>query len=109
MTSGAIGANTRQYVVNLTGVSNAQTITVNLTNVTDSLGNSSSAVPATMGLLLGDTNGNGSVSASDIGQTKAQSGQAVTGANFRTDVNVSGTISAADIGLVKSKSGTSLP
>ena len=80
VTSDAIvSTNARQPVVDLTGVSNAQTITVNLTNVTDSLGNSSDAVPAAMGLLLGDTNGNGSVSASDIGQTKAQSGQAAGG------------------------------
>ena len=72
-------------------------------------GTNTSNVATPISVLLGDTNGNGSVSASDIGQTKAQSGQAVTAANFRTDVNISGSISAADIGLVKSKSGTSLP
>ena len=62
-----------------------------------------------MGVLVGDTNGDGSVNASDIGQTKAQSGNAVTGSNFREDVKVDGNINASDIGLVKSKSGTSLP
>jgi len=41
---------------------------------------------------------------------KAQSGQAVTGSNFRLDVTANGgSISASDIGLVKSKSGTQLP
>ncbi len=59
-----------------------------------------------MAVLVGDTNGNGSVTASDIGQTKAQSGQPTTAANFRTDVNASGSITASDIGLVKSMSGT---
>jgi hypothetical protein len=107
--SGAIGADPRQYVVNLTGVSNAQRITVSLTNVTDSLGNSSSAVPATMGVLLGDTTGNASVNAGDVAQTKGQSGQAVTAANFREDVNANGSINAGDVALVKSKSGTVLP
>ena len=62
-----------------------------------------------MAILVGDTNGNGSVTASDIGQTKAQSGQPTTAANFRTDVNANGSITASDIGLVKSMSGTALP
>ena len=72
VTSGAIvSTNTRQYVVNLTGVSNAQTITVNLTNVTDSLGNNSASVQAGMGVLPGDTNGERcTVNASDIGRQK---------------------------------------
>ena len=42
-------------------------------------------------------NGNGSVNASDVSQTKAQSGSAVTGSNFRTDVNANGTINASDV------------
>ena len=63
-----------------------------------------------MGILVGDTNGNGSVSSSDIAQVKALSGQTVTSTNFRSDVTASGgTINASDVGLVKSKSGTSLP
>ncbi len=93
--------------VNLTGVINAQRITVTLGNVDD--GTNIGDVPVSMGVLAGDTTGNGTVNASDIGQTKAQSGQAVTGSNFRTDVNLSGSINASDIGLVKSKAGTSLP
>ena len=59
--------------------------------------------------LLGDTNGDGSVNAGDIGQTKSQSGNAVTASNFREDVTADGNINASDIGLVKSKSGTALP
>jgi hypothetical protein len=63
-----------------------------------------------MGVLAGDTTGNGSVSATDIGQVKSQSGQAVNAVNFRADVTANGgSISASDIGLVKSKSGTQLP
>ena len=59
-------------------------------------------------ILAGDTTGNGVVNASDIGQTKSQSGQAVTSANFRADVVVTGTINASDIALVKSRSGAAL-
>ena len=105
--SGSGGSGTNTVTVNLTGVTNAQRITVTLFSVNN--GTSTGDVGAQIGVLTGDTNGDGSVSASDIGQTKAQSGQAVTAANFRTDVNTNGAISAADIGLVKSKSGTTLP
>jgi hypothetical protein len=66
--------------------------------------------PSRFGFLVGDTSGNGSVNTTDIGQTKAQSGQAVTTSDFRTDVTVNGgAISSSDIGLVKSAAGTQLP
>jgi hypothetical protein len=45
--------------VNLTGVTNAQTIKVALANVSDLAGNFSSAVSGSMGVLIGDTNGDG--------------------------------------------------
>jgi hypothetical protein len=66
-------------------------------------------VPLQMGVLLGDTNGNALVNAGDVAQTKGQSGQPVTAANFRQDVNANGSINAGDVALVKSRSGTSLP
>ncbi len=62
-----------------------------------------------MAVLVGDTNGNGTVSASDVAQTKGQAGQAVTASNFRNDVNGSGTITAGDVAQVKALAGTSLP
>jgi hypothetical protein len=97
--------------VDLSGVAPAQRITITLHGVNDGVNTNDVAVR--MGVLPGDTTGAGSsgastVNTSDIGQTKAQSGQPVTAANFRQDVNVSGTMSASDIGLVKSKSGTFL-
>ena len=109
VSSSQIGSDTRQYVVNLSGIGNAQRVTITLFNVTDSLGYNSSAIPVTIGFLLGDTTNNGTVTASDIGQVKAQSGQPISASNFRNDVNVSGTINASDIGLAKSRSGQSLP
>jgi hypothetical protein len=60
-------------------------------------------------LLIGDTNGNGHVNASDVSQTKSQSGMAACPSNFREDVTDDGMINASDIALVKSLSGTSLP
>ncbi len=61
------------------------------------------------GVLLGDTTGNGTVTSSDIGQAKSQSGQALPPGNPRNDVNLTGSINASDIGIVKSRSGTALP
>ena len=99
----------RNYIVNLTGVINAQVIQVSLTNVSDSAGDFSPAAAGQMGVLIGDTNGDGFVNSADISQTKSQSGQAVTSSNFREDVNADGFLNSADISLVKSQSGTALP
>ena len=93
--------------VGLTGVANAQTIIVTLANTDDGANYGDVSVP--MSVLAGDVNGNGSVNATDIIQTKTNSGQAITVSNFRTDVDANGSINATDIGLVKSKSGPALP
>ena len=106
--SAANGSGTATITLDLTGVTSIQTITVTLAGASDGLNTRDLSVP--MGVLIGDTTGNGMVNATDVGQTKGQSGQAVTGANFRLDVNVSGgTIGASDISLVKSNSGNELP
>src|SRR6202795_38190 len=96
-----------QVTVNLTGVTNVQRITVTLSNVND--GTHMGNVPVSMGVLVGDVNGNATVNASDVSLTKSQVGQAVSGSNFREDVNVNGTISSTDVALVKSEVGTALP
>jgi len=48
------------------------------------------------------------VDSADIGQTKSQSGKAVTSSNFREDLNSDGLVDSADISFAKSKSGTAL-
>ncbi len=93
--------------VNLTGVTSGQYITVTLAGVSDGVNTNDVAVR--IGVLTGDTNGDGSVNSADIGQTKSKSGQIVDLTNFRTDLNTDGNLNSADIGLVKSKSGTALP
>ncbi|MGH8093124.1 MAG: hypothetical protein ACREIF_06595, partial [Chthoniobacterales bacterium] len=93
--------------VPLTGVANAQNVTLQLSNINGDSNPNDGAVP--FSFLIGDTTGDGAVNAGDIGQTKSQSGNAVTGSNFREDVTIDGSINAGDIGLVKSKSGTGLP
>jgi hypothetical protein len=96
-----------QVTVNLTGVTDAQRITVTLHNVNN--GTSMGDVSVSMGVLVGDVNGNAVVNAADVSLTKSQVGNPVSGSNFREDVNANGTISATDVALVKSEVGTALP
>jgi hypothetical protein len=96
-----------QVTVNLTGVTNVQRITVTLFNVND--GTHMGNVPISMGVLVGDVNGNAVVNASDVSLTKSQVGQAVSSSNFREDVNADGVINSVDVAQVKSRVGTALP
>ncbi len=110
VSSATINANdARQYIVNLTGVTNAQVVSVSLTTVVDRTNRVLGAFSVSMGVLIGDTTGNGSVNTSDIGQIKSESGNAVTASNFREDLTADGSISAGDVALAKSRSGTVLP
>ena len=100
----SIAANT--VTVNLSGIGNAKQISVTLHDVVDEFGQMLPDITVPMITLVGDTSGNGTVNASDVSQTKAQSGHAVTAANCRQDVSINGTINASDVSLVKSRSGT---
>lgn len=97
------------YIVNLTGATNAQIITITLANVNDSAGSQSSTVSVPMGVLLGDMSADGVVNSADITQTRRQSGQLNTQSNFRTDLSIDGVINCADITLARRASGTALP
>ena len=94
--------------VNLTGVTNPQSITVTLSNVTDQFLQVLPNTPVTMNVLIGDTNNNSVVNASDVAQTKGQIGLALDSSNFRTDVNVNGSVNGTDVALVKSHIGESV-
>ena len=97
-----------QCTLDLASIANQQSLTVTLNNVIDS-DNNSGAVSITMGVLLGDVNGNGFVNSSDIGQAKLLSGQSISSSNYRSDINEDGFLNSTDAALVKSKSGTALP
>lgn len=109
VSSAVIGTDPHEYIVNLSGVANAQILRLRLTAVIDAEGNSTPTLSVPVGFLLGDTTADRSVNSADIGQTKSRSGQAVSTTNFRSDVSVDGSLNSADISLVKSKSGTALP
>jgi len=99
--------NNNQVFINLTGVTNAQTIQVTLVRVSDGAHTDNVSIP--MGVLLGDVNGNGVVSNGDVSLVKAQVAQQVTSSNFREDVNANGTLSNGDVSIVQAQVGQTLP
>ena len=107
---GNVSVSGNVVTVPLTTIGDQQNINVRINGVNGA----GSDAPATdfnipMGVLAGDTNANRTVNAADVSQTKGQSGQPVTAANFRNDVNANGTINAGDINIVKANSGHSIP
>jgi hypothetical protein len=105
--SSTSGSDTTVLTVNLTGITNAQTITLTLFGVND--GTNTGDVGVRMGVLVGDVNGNGVVSNTDVASVKAQVAAAVTTSNFRNDVNANGVISNTDVSLTKAQVGATLP
>ena len=103
------GSNGNPISVEFNGAGcNQQYVTVTLTGMQDSYGQTLPPASVMVGLLLGDTTGNGTVNSSDVAQTKSQSGHPISASNFREDVNVNTVINSSDVGLVKSRVGTSL-
>src|SRR5262249_44576895 len=61
--------------VNLTGVANAQTLTITLMNVTDELAQVLPDTPVSIRIIAGDVNRNGTVNAADVAVTKSRIGE----------------------------------
>ncbi len=104
---GVVTVTGNTIVVPLTNISDAQRTRVTLHAVSDGLQTGEIAVP--LGMLLGDTNGNGLVTATDIAQTKSQAGVPISATSFRADVNANGSVTASDVGQVKANAGHTLP
>jgi len=97
-----------QVFVNLTGVANAQTITITLVGVNDGCSNIFN-VGAPMGVLLGDVNASRDVDSADVFLVRQQTLHNVTNSNFRDDLNLSGDIDSADVFIARKQTLTSLP
>ena len=91
----------------LTGVTTGQLISVELESVNDRIATTDIVIP--MGMLVGDTNGDGVVNSDDSLQTRNRSGQVTDGTNFRSDVNADGSINGGDTISVRAQSGAFLP
>ncbi len=95
--------------VNLTGVTDAQRMTVTLSAVRDAYTQTLPTTPINVNVLAGDTNGDGVVNSTDVAQTKRQVGSIVSDANFRQDVTADNSINSSDIANVKAQSGKAIP
>jgi serine protease AprX len=107
-TAGAPEFSGNDMIVSVSGVSDAQRLTVTLGGVTGAA-HTMPATSVSVNVLSGDVNASKVVNATDIAQVKALSGTSVDATNFRADVAVSGAINATDISLVKSRSGATVP
>ena len=96
-----------KVTADLIGIANGQHMALTFTAAEN--GAPSGDVTIWFDVLLADTNGNGTVNASDLSQSKAQGGQVVTTSNFRSDVVANGTINSTDASVIKSQIGTSIP
>jgi hypothetical protein len=106
MQPNGFSVNNTQVTVNLTNVSNAQTLSINLLGLTAGANSGNVAIP--MSVLLGDVNGDGTVLNGDVGLAKSQVSNPVTPSNFRDDVNSDGNILNGDVGIIKGQVSTSL-
>ena len=97
---------------NLVGVAhgcNQSDITITANDVMDDMGNTLSSASVTMGLLLGDVNGDRVVDGTDRMIVRSYLGQHTDGTNYRSDVSNDGFINHSDKQLVEQQQGTSLP
>lgn len=107
---GMVTISGNMVTIPLTNVANAQTINVRLNGVNNASADAISVdVTIPMSLLVGDTNANGAVNATDLVQTKSRTGQLVTTTNFRSDVDANASINSTDVLIIKSNAGTGLP
>ena len=108
-TAGAPTFNGVEMTVPLSGVNNAQYVTVAVSNVVAMDGSTGGAGSVRVGFLRGDVNQNRVVTLSDVGAVNAQLAQLVTAANFLKDVNASGTLTLTDKSIVNAVLTTALP
>ncbi len=95
--------------VKLAGVTDVQTVVVSISGVTDAFGQVLAETRIRMGVLIGDTSGNGEVSNRDFKDTRRALREPVDEFNFRNDVDANGVIGVSDIVAVRKRSGNSLP
>jgi hypothetical protein len=97
------------YIVNLTGVSTGQYITVTLNTVHDVAGNIGNVTGPQMGVLVGDVNATKRVDSNDVFEIRQNSLQAPANTTFRDDVDCSGRIDSNDVFVTRQQSLTGLP
>lgn len=103
----AVSGNT--VAVALTGVSNAQTVTLQLSNVVPVDGGPGGSATVTFRVLQGDVTGDGAVTAADADKVKSLLCPTLGAATFSCDVDANGLLNTGDVLLTKSKLNTTAP
>jgi photosystem II stability/assembly factor-like uncharacterized protein len=88
---------------------NAEFVTVTVEGIDDDQGHTLAQAAVTLGLLLGDVNGDGVVDRSDATQVRQDHGARTDETNFREDIDSSGRIKGDDFAIVRSENGSMLP
>lgn len=107
--AGTPAFNGNDMIVPLSGVTNAQYVTVAVTNVVAGDGGSNGNGSIRIGFLAGDVNGSRTVTLSDMLSVNTSLAYATTVSNFSRDVNVSGALTLSDLLLVNSNLTQALP
>lgn len=87
---------------------NGQNVTITLTGLHDTMGQTLASASGTVGYLIGDVDGDGSVTQADVDSVNGHLRQPVTTSNFRNDVLNNGQINAMDRRTTKSHVGDHL-
>ncbi|MEY2485882.1 MAG: hypothetical protein QOH39_1530 [Verrucomicrobiota bacterium] len=96
--------------VNLTGVTNAQTLMIKLFGVHQGPNVGDISVP--MSVLLADVNQSGSVDSGDVFLLQKQNGQAIPpsgSADFKRDINLNGNIDSGDVFIGQKQNPSQIP
>jgi hypothetical protein len=101
------GPNHAEVLIDLSNVSNAQTLTINLLGVSN--GTNTSDVHIPMGILLGDVDASRRTDAGDVTQVRNRTVSIPDQQTFRFDVNTSGRIDSGDVTVTRNGSITVLP
>ncbi|MEZ0267298.1 MAG: DUF1800 family protein [Phycisphaerae bacterium] len=105
-TVGTVAVSGNAVLVPLTGVADAQSVTVQLQNITDTNGQTLASQNVFFRVLAADVNGNGALTVSDVNISKfraATDAGAVNYASYRCDINCNGQITISDVNLIKAK------
>ena len=108
-TAGAPTFSCNNVIVNLSGVTNKQYITVALSNGTSADGGTGGTASVRVGFLAGDVNQNRVVSISDLVLVNAALAHLVTASNYQKDINASGTLTVGDVIITNANLATALP
>ena len=87
---------------------NEQNVTITVTGIHDTMGQTLASAEGTVGYLIGDVDGDGTVTQDDENSVNSHLREPVTTSNFRNDVHNNGLINAFDRRTTKKAKGDSL-